>query len=142
MIAFYFHLHWFHIQYNFCSENYLLLLVYNNFLFPTQKVYIIIYYPVFDCFIFFSLKKISCTLSYDVIDFFFQFENSFYNLVILSSLFYLLQDLFSFLTFKSTLKHFNQFFHNFFWKFFLQSFFLYIKMFREASVRYYLKNKE
>ena len=71
---FYFYPHYFHIKYNFCSKNYLLLLVNNNLLSPVQKVTNSPNYSVFDCFIFFQVKKIYSMFNNIIFYFFYLFQ--------------------------------------------------------------------
>ena len=90
MIVFYFYLHCCHIQYNFCSKNYLLLLVYNNL----QKVLNVPNYSsVFDCFLFFfQSNKISyifkCVVIFVIYLFFLSLKRFLTSLIKLSSLFF------------------------------------------------------
>ena len=59
MIRFYCYHHYFPIQYSYCSNNYLLLLVSNNFVLFLKKLCNISIYFIFDYFIFFfRFKKI------------------------------------------------------------------------------------
>ena len=97
---FYFYLDCFHIQYNFSSENYLLLLVYNNL--PCLKMFLIslIILSFIASFSFFSLKRFLTLLIVLPSISFFSLKRVFTYLIMLSFVFYLFPALFSFVSLK------------------------------------------
>ena len=93
MIVFYFHPHCFHFRYY-----YWFIII---FFFLFKKVPNIPDYSASDCFIFvLKSKKISYIFNCDVIYFFFSLKRFSTSLIMLPSLFYLFQALFSFLSIK------------------------------------------
>ena len=86
MIVFYFDLHWFYIQYNFWSKNYLLFMIY-NFSWLKRFLLSLIILSLIASFSFFSLKRFLILLIVLTCISLFSLKRFFTYLIILSSLF-------------------------------------------------------